>query len=234
MNLEELINQIQAVQMAEGEIVSTDEIRQILLNAAVADAIAQRISFETPKRISVARVYMRGRKSSLGSDRNTPFIYDRKLNSGINLWIGDNDSGKSTILKCILWALSGVEPAIKSDIRPWLEEIAVEFEMSGDEVYTVRFSTRVDQRSPVGEIYAARLQELQSTGSGRLLETFSDNRSMKTAVDRLFSRLLGFPSLSWIKPAQDFSGSIKEQTISWDVYSQALFTIKKHLAFILA
>ena len=55
-----------------------------------------------------------------------PFHYQKTLHSGLNLWVGDNLVGKSSIFKVIKFAIAG-RNSLSKDVKSWLREVWVEF-----------------------------------------------------------------------------------------------------------
>src|SRR5260221_672181 len=78
------------------------------------------------------------------------FRYHRKLGSGLTAWVGSNGTGKSTILNCILWALTGSDSGVPKRLRPWIHDVLVEFSV-GDSRFTSRVTHSNDRVS--GGIY---------------------------------------------------------------------------------
>lgn len=222
MNSDDLLEQTKASLQAAGDLLTETDIRQVFGEAGILDLLERKAAIESPKRLLARTVYLRGFKVSDDESHRIPFTYRRSLGTGLNLWLGGNDSGKSTILKCILWALTGEEPNIKLDVRQWLTEIAIEFEVSNDQTYTIRFFPRPDQRELPGDIYVGTIDNVLR-GEGAIVRvSFTDRRTMKIAVERLFGSLLGFSPLTWVKQ-KELSVDVSEYSIAWDVYSQALF-----------
>lgn len=64
-----------------------------------------------------------------------PFHYIRQFSTGVNLWVGDNLKGKSSIFKIIRLAITG-DTKMARDVLAWIKEIWVEFKV-GLNTYTV-------------------------------------------------------------------------------------------------
>src|SRR5258708_27836723 len=88
-------------------------------------------------RLIVYSITIIGRKMH-GEVALQPFRYTRKLGSGLWAWVGENGTGKSTILNCLLWALTGSDSGISKRIRPWIQDVHVEFSVG-----PLRFTSHV-------------------------------------------------------------------------------------------
>lgn len=220
MNIEELVTNIRARLQESGETVVSEYITQVLAEAGIVEVLAKQVEIETPKRLLIRHIYFSGFKEQSQGSRSDPFTYSRTLDNGINLWVGGNDTGKSTILKCVLWALTGKEPNLKKDVLKWLTEVAIEFWLD-DDPYLVQFS--LDSGNVMGKVYGGTFDEFQRDGKLPPLNGFSDSKSMAVAVADLFGERLGFSTLKWLKPSRQFSVNLSETTIRWDIYSQVMF-----------
>src|SRR5258708_23174618 len=80
-------------------------------------------------RLIVYSITIIGRKMH-GEVALQPFRYTRKLGSGLWAWGGENGTGKSTILNCLLCALTGSDTRIPTRIRSWIQDVHVKFSVA--------------------------------------------------------------------------------------------------------
>jgi hypothetical protein len=221
----ELVKQVDAKlagQRGRRDPISTETIEEILGEAGIAGLMQQAGEGGTAQRLQVRQLWIRGRKWQSHGLEPVEFSYHRTLGPGLNGWVAGNGTGKSTVLKTIVWALTGVEPNFKPDVRTWLEDIAVEVDISGDGLYTIRYSPRPGSQVS-GRIFAQPLDSVLSTeepvGS---VESFSGKPAMTEAIDRFFGSRMGFSPLEGLEWKRH-TMTLTSQVTSWDVYSQALF-----------
>lgn len=201
--------------------VSHDDVHSIL-TAANLQEVMQVTS--TPRRrrcLLVRQIVVKGRKWSQEDPGGTPFTYQRQLHPGVNTWIAGNSTGKSSILRVIGWALTGVKPNLKPDVESWLEEILVEVELSDLGVYTIAFQCRMEHPNVMGGIFAADIESIKADQGGAPIKDFNDLTTMRKAIGEFFSAHLGFVALEAARwKSYDFS--LAEAKITWDTYSQVV------------
>lgn len=125
----------------------------------------------SPHRLQMRSMYVAGIKRWHPEDRGTtdktvpytrtPFSFAHTFADGVTIFAtdGENNSGKSTILGVLLWALRGVPPdvTLQSDIREtWMREAAVVFQIDGTTFVTC---WRSHAGLPVGGIYILESDE---------------------------------------------------------------------------
>jgi hypothetical protein len=118
-----------------------------------------------------------------------------------------------------LWALNGVDPdsKLKGDIRGWLREVSVELNVA-DQVFTVQLSLADGDLR--GNIYASSFDDVLA-GRGVLKAGFTDKKGFEAEIGESIGKLLGFTSLAGLKQ-EEFKVNLKEETVGWQIYSQAL------------
>src|SRR5258708_17646077 len=128
--------------------ISPELVRDVLTDAGIDESL--RDSMPSPQgRLVVHSVRIVGQK--LHAETPTgQFHYYRKLGSGLWACVGSNGSGKSTILNCILWALTGSDHGIPKRVRPWINGVVVEFSV-GESQFTRRVNRTND--GVTGRIY---------------------------------------------------------------------------------
>lgn len=203
--------------------ISVDAVWEILESAEVATLMRRSDATFPNRRIVLREVWLHGRKHVDDAQAPTAFTYRRRLTSGINGWFAGNSAGKSTLLKTMVWAVTGSEPAFKADVRAWLDDVAVEFEITGDGIYTIRYQPRTDYPKVVGTIFNHPLDVVLKNAANLVaLRTFKDKRPMTEIIAAFFAERLGFFSLEAIN-INTATFSTATRVISWDVYAQALF-----------
>lgn len=124
-----------------------------------------------PHRLQMRSMYVAGIKRWHPEDRGTtdetvpytrtPFSFAHTFADGVTIFAtdGENNSGKSTILGVLLWALRGVPPEVtlQSDIREtWMREAVVVFQIDGTKFVTC---WRSHAGRPAGGIYVLESDE---------------------------------------------------------------------------
>ncbi len=225
MTFDELVTTTHTILNAKARdsAIHVDTVRRVLEASDVADAM-QRSNVAIPeRRIIVRQIWLRGRKWQDNPAAATEFTYRRFLVPGMNGWVAGNGAGKSTLLKTIVWALTGVAPSFKADVRAWLEDIAVELEITGDGIYTIRYRPRTGQPKVTGEIYNHALDAvLNDAGTLTPLDTFVDSKPMSRAITAFFTERMGFFELEAVEWRAATFSSVR-RVVSWEVYAQALF-----------
>lgn len=202
--------------------IQVETVREILEDAGLIDLMQHGISVIQPRRITMRQIHLQGHKWITGEEATIPFEYRRRLGDGINAWIASNGSGKSTVLKAIIWALTGVKPTLKADVLLWLENVAVEIEISQDGIFTIQYMPSPQDSGVVGSIYKADIESVLNGTATELLESFSSGKAMAKAIDRFFSSHMGFFPLEMVQ-RKGTSINLEHKTVSWGTYSQALF-----------
>jgi hypothetical protein len=174
--------------------------------------------------IMIRRVNISGVKWPADELEAIPFRYQRDLGIGINAWVAENSSGKSTILKMILWAITGVQPNIKKDVLLWINNVAVEIGID-EAIFTIQYSPRAQSDpSVMGEIYKAEMDTVMSERNldTERLDSFSGAPAMRESITRFFSRYTNFRPLQLAQKSKS-SFDLDTKNIAWDIYAQALF-----------
>lgn len=202
--------------------IQVETVREILEDAGLIGLMQHGISVIQPHRITMRQIHLQGHKWITGEEATIPFEYRRRLGDGINAWIASNGSGKSTVLKAIIWALTGVKPTLKADVLLWLENVAVEIEISQDGIFTIQYMPSPQDSGVVGNIYKADIESVLNGTATELLESFSSGKAMAKAIDRFFSSHMGFFPLEMVQ-RKGTSINLEHKNVSWGTYSQALF-----------
>ncbi len=194
-------------------------VRDVLTDTGIDDCL--RDSAPAPQgRLVVQSVTIIGEKH--GADgASGSFHYHRVLGSGLWAWIGNNGSGKSTILNCIVWALTGAEGGIPKRIRPWIHDVLVQFSV-GDEPFTSHVSRQNDAIS--GGIYRGFLTLDQiDLGTAEPFTLFESRDEMREAVDVFFMQHLGITTLRWTAhSAEKDDPDLHAHSTTWRTYAHAI------------
>jgi hypothetical protein len=70
--------------------------------------------------------------------------YERTFKKGVNMWVGDNLVGKSSIFKIVKLALTG-RNSISKEVSGWITEIGLTFRI-GTNKYTSELHTEITNR----------------------------------------------------------------------------------------
>ncbi|MCA9921460.1 MAG: hypothetical protein KC421_03760 [Anaerolineales bacterium] len=208
---------------------------QVLEDADIDKLLNETSTNQKASRLIIRRVYFRGYKwqddqktsqndqEIIQENQEIPFEYDRQLHTGINGWVADNSRGKSTILKIIVWALTGVEPNLKSDTLAWLQEVAIEIEIEDDGIYTIQFYVRPSKPTVDGRIVELPIDQIPKDSPDiDSIKEFTGAKSMTFAIASFFGQRFGFQETEWVE-SKRYDISLKQKNISWEIYSQAMF-----------
>lgn len=194
-------------------------VREVLQDAGIDEALHD--ATPAPQgRLTIHSVRIVG--SKLHSDSTAePFDYERVLGSGLWAWVGHNGAGKSTILGCILWALTGSDSGIPKRIKPWLHDISVQFSV-GDEPFTSRVTRTGDGVS--GGIYRGLLAFDQiDLGIVDAVVRFANRDEMREAIDLFFMDHLGITTLRWTAhSAEKDDPDLHAHSTTWRTYAHAI------------
>ena len=198
---------------------TSKRVQEVLSEVDIADEIQHEQVVASPQRLFLRRLQISGRKHKFHAPNTDvpPFRYNRSFEPGMNGWVAGNGSGKSTVMKAIVWALTGVEQHFKQDIRSWIEEVLLEFSIA-DGIYTIRYAPRPEQPKVTGFIAMADINTVsQNESTLHILTTFVGAFEMTERIDAFFSEKLHF-----LQPQPSIHDE-NQKKISWQVYSQALF-----------
>ena len=128
MTLDELVTQTYSklIKKGSGDGITIENVYKLLTDAELAELMQGESETKLSPRLLIRRIRISGRKHNAAQDKPIPFCYDHTFQPGLNGWIAGNGAGKSTILKTIVWGLTGIEPNFKPDVRTWLGDIAIE------------------------------------------------------------------------------------------------------------
>src|SRR5260221_1421517 len=199
--------------------ISPELVRDVLTDAGIDESL--RDSMPSPQgRLVVHSVRIVGQ--NLHAETPTgQFHYYRKLGSGLWAWVGSNGSGKSTILNCILWALTGSDNGIPKRVRPWINEVVVEFSV-GESQFTSRVNRTND--GVTGGIYQGFVAlDAIDLGAARPVTLFGSRDEMREAIDMFFMQHLGISTLRWTAhSAEKDDPDLHAHSTTWRTYAHAI------------
>jgi hypothetical protein len=224
----------QLTRQGHGERLTFDIVEQTLLQAGLRTLWEQESIPPPALHLRLQRISIKGskRKSGIATEDDVLFSYNRLLFPGINGWIAGNGAGKSTILKAIVWGLTGVEQHFKQDIRSWIDEVALEISISSV-VYTIVYSLH-GEKHVTGGIFRNSLEAvLQNADDLSSLVLFATSADMQQAIDQFFCEHLQFPEVTWIQENATLLAS-RPKKVSWKEYGLALFIGSDYSDYLLA
>ncbi|HLY27539.1 MAG TPA: ATP-binding protein, partial [Aggregatilineales bacterium] len=194
-------------------------VRDVLTDAGIDEAFRDSTP-EAQGRLVVNSVRIIGQKMH-GEVPGEPFHYYRQMGTGLWAWVGSNGSGKSTILNCILWALTGSDTGIPKRIRPWLHDIVVEFSV-GEAQFTSRV-TRINE-SISGGIYLGFVpMDVLDLGAAEPVTLYSNRDEMREAIDLFFMQQLGISTLRWTAHSSEKDDpDLHAHSTTWRTYAHAI------------
>lgn len=164
------------------------------------------------------------------------FYYDQELHKGINVWIADNQKGKSTIFKIIKFALTGKD-SIKPDIKPWIAEIILEFSI-GKNKYTCYIDRTGRDKGALYSFELERLLELQRNQKLDTIEKekefeFTTNTQFQDKIQDFFFDQFSFYTLKYTshKSAKDDLG-LSTGNLSWLTYFKSIYLESKNYEYL--
>lgn len=164
------------------------------------------------------------------------FYYDQKLNKGINIWIADNHKGKSTVFKIIKFALTGKD-SIKPDIRSWIYEIQLEFNI-GKGTYTCYIDRTGRDKGALYSFGIERFFELQENQKLDIIERekefeFKTNIQFQEKIQDFFFDHFSFYTLKYTshKSAKD-DLELSTGHLSWLTYFKSIYLESKNYEYL--
>lgn len=157
-------------------------------------------------------------------DVEQPIHYQRAFETGVNLWVGDNLVGKSSIFKIIKLALTGNNSRFSRDVASWLTEIWVEFSLGSNSYFTYinrdkskrfHFALYNGNRSMLPVDDAEQADSCLFEGG---LEKYQDY------VQTFFFRELDYYSLQWTqRDSRPGNPELLTSGASWSTYYKSVF-----------
>jgi hypothetical protein len=201
------------------EELSFDEIEDILF---LEESYNKDSPASIGKSLLLNRLVFSGKKST-----GETVAFDQTLYNGINIWIADNHKGKSTIFKIIKFALTGND-SIKKDIKPWIEEILLEFTI-GKVTYTCHIDRTGRDR---GSLYRFTIEQYKTYKSEFKLDviekqvefSFNSRQDLEDKLQSFFFEQFSFYILKYTqKSSAKDSFDLNTSSLSWSTYFKSIY-----------
>ena len=155
------------------------------------------------------------------------FKFEQELHKGINVWIADNQKGKSTIFKVVKFALTGID-SIKSDIKNWINEVVLEFNI-GTVTYTCYVDRSGRDRGAVYRFGATEFFDLKGNQKLDIVEKdkefdFKSNTEFQEKMQNFFFEHFSFYTLKYTqKNSAKGSTNLNTANLSWATYFKSIY-----------
>lgn len=172
-----------------------------------------------PKFLKIQKVSFSGKKTGEKHNGETFSFCWGNLSPGVwCLGSHKNFAGKSSVLEVLLWALRGKPKNLQQDIRQWLSQVEVIFNIDAD-VFSVRFN--VNQGRPEGV-----LLQLVADKEHNLFAFNSDDTFENTMARFMLETL----SLEQMPARRTHPGDTDQQTVwnSWSSFSSIFYVGGDH------
>jgi energy-coupling factor transporter ATP-binding protein EcfA2 len=201
--------------------IDPDFVRHVLQDAGIDECLRHAVP-AAKGQLLVERVRIIGEKRRNDGGASKRFDYQRALGPGLWAWVGANGSGKSTILNCIFWALTGADGGISKRVRGWLQDIGVCFRI-GDDQFTSRVSRIAGEGISGGVYQGYHSFDALDLGFAEAVVRFNSRDDMRDALDLFFMNQLGITSLRWTahSPQKD-DPDLHAHSTTWRTYAHAV------------
>tara|TARA_R110002072_G_scaffold28296_3_gene91061 strand:- start:3833 stop:5803 length:1971 start_codon:yes stop_codon:yes gene_type:complete len=166
-----------------------------------------------PRRLLLRKIRFAGER--IGVANEGPFEFEWELGMpGVWCVTSENNLvGKSTVLEVAMWALRGVPRGLQEDVRGWLREVEVSFDVDAV-THCVSFS--LSSGKPVGRLVR------HTPKTRRNVAVFDSAESFERAMGDFMLQTLGLEPLpSWQKFPRAEDG--RQVWHGWRAFSGALF-----------
>lgn len=203
------------IHKAVNEIVSLEEVKQIV--QLDEGAYFRDSPSSVGKSLVIKSLEFTGQKSN-GDDIH----YAREFGLGLNLWVGDNLVGKSSIFNIIKLALTG-RNKLSKEVRKWIKEIWLEF-VIGTNRYTVHvkmgdkyvFSFYNGSKD---NVYHKTEEEIQTA-----LKFITGIGGYEDQIQNFFFQELRYYPLQWTQSSsQKDNPNLLTSNASWSTYYHSIF-----------
>jgi hypothetical protein len=170
-------------------------------------------------RLCIRRLRFDGTKT-LRDEAPRPVAFDQPFSDGVNvLLIEQNTVGKSSVLKTILFALTGSRDAYDADVRTWIRRIWLTFSI-GEVAFTVTIESAEHVRGVL--VVGASEASLDTiVARGDFLFHADSVGGLGDELEKFFFERLGLVELRWVTGQS--GGSVTESRTSWLTYAQAFY-----------
>lgn len=203
------------------EYFSIKEIEEIL---SVDGGIEENVTISSGTHLELCHLRLIGTKSETAQDE---FRYERKFYPGINTLISSgNSKGKSTIFKCIKFALTGRE-SLKKDMSEWIKHIIFEFKI-GEKTYISHIDNSGNRVK--GHFYRTNLEKYDAKNIRDIDLIFqaSSKDELEERCKEFFYKQLGINSLKWTqKDSRKEVHQLNEAGTSWVTFFKTIYLESK-------
>lgn len=177
--------------------------------------------------LRIRRVRFDGVKENISSPG--PFEADFSFGSGVTALVTESNlKGKSTVLELITWALRGSPRRLRTDVRPWLRNIIVEYDLNSVPM-TVKlesedgrtFSATVISGGTNEEIEESLVQGQMVGGCRLLARDLNDVDFAEFQSSLMLDRFGLQPITNWQKFPKSSEG--RPQVHKWPTYFGAIY-----------
>lgn len=218
LNAESLLNYI-----ADRAHTSPEQTKGVLDSFGVS----LRPTAPTPRSITLGRLLFSGVKT--GTAWDGPFSAEFRFETGVTAFVTEaNLRGKSTVLELITWLLRGSPRRLRSDVRPWLRVISLEYAVNGAPL--VARLTSDDGIGFRGDLWtaddpqalASAVESGNPSGPVRVLAEGLDEAEFAAYQQATMLDRMGLePILNWQKFAGSEDG--RPQVNGWPAYFGAIY-----------
>lgn len=200
------------------DLFEKDEIELI-----VDGELKEDITMPSGAHLELSKLRLLGNKT-----KNTEgkFKYERNFYPGINTLISDNLKGKSSILKCVKFALTGKD-SLKKDVSNWIEHILLEFKV-GEVTYTSYIDNSGNRAR--AKLYRANIAQYDA-GEIHDIDCVFDALSKEDLAckcEDFFYKQLGVTSLKWTqKDSRKDVNKLHEAGTSWHTFFKTIYLESK-------
>lgn len=212
-NLEKFVNKISA----NNHFFNIDQIKNLI----EFDTVFEDIPISTGKKLIIKFLTFNGIKNN-----GDTIDFHKEFEEGVNIILADNLRGKSTILKLIKAALVGDIDCIKADVKEWIKNIVVGFQISNKE-YTIAIS--LENRFN-GNLYSVSWRRFldKDFQDDNIIFKAKNNKKYIEEIQKFFFNQFSYYSLKWTqKTSAKDSNQLVEAGASWKTYYKAIYLESK-------
>lgn len=206
-----------------GDYKNIFEKHEIELILDIESELKKDITMPSSAHLELCELRLIGNKTK---NSEGEFKYERKFYPGINTLISDNLKGKSSILKCIKFALTGRDK-LKKDVSSWIEHILLEFKI-GDVTYTSYIDNSENRikaklyRTNIAQFDGGKIRDVDC------IFDVSSSKDLESNCEIFFYKQLGITSLKWTqKDSQKEVNKLNEASTSWSTFFKTIYLESK-------
>lgn len=215
-DLEKFVNKISS----NYHYLNVDQIKNLI----EFDTVFEDIPISTGKKLIIKFLKFNGIKNN-----GDTIDFHNEFEEGVNIILADNLRGKSTILKLIKAALVGDIDCIKADVKDWIKNIVVGFQISNKE-YTIEISL---ENRLSGVLYSVSWRRFldKDFQDDNIIFKAKNNKKYIEEIQKFFFNQFSYYSLKWTQKtsAKDYN-QLVEASASWKTYYKAIYLESKDSA----